>query len=173
MADPVTPAATDPAPTATTHPWGDDFDAATAWRLVQNLRGENTTLKGERDEARTERDTLKTDAETASTRAQEAEGRATQAERKLIVDKAIRAHKLPDGYEDFLTGDTEEEILAKAERLAGIKPPSEPAPADPATPAEPAAPGTTRPEPALTPGHGGTAAAPFDPDAVAKAARRS
>ena len=136
-----------------TPPWGDDFDAERAWRLIQNLRQEKDALKARKD-----------DPEKLSA----AEQRAKEAERALYLERAFR--KYPeldaDDFRDFLTGETEEEILAKAERLARLGKPKEEAPAsDPA-------PTPNKPTPSLVPGHGGEERPAFDPVAIAKAARR-
>jgi hypothetical protein len=173
------PENTDPANTSTP-PWGDDFDAARAWALVQNLRADLTAEKGkvatvtgerdsaisERDSAITERDTLQTDLQAKST-----------LEKDLFVERAIRKHPAAEAFADFLTGDTEDEILAKAARLAGA---SAPAPAEPTDPdagdaanGDPAPDPVTRPTPSLTPGHGGDTPAPFDADAIVKSVRGS
>lgn len=151
-------------------PWGDDFDAERAWALVQKLRQENSELK-------TERDTLKTASET-----QAAEGktevqkladelaalkqRAADADRKLALKSVLV--EFPDlaDFEDLLTGDDEAAIRAKAERLAAIgkgKKPDADGEPQPGVP--------EKPKPNLTPGHGGDASTPFDPVAIAKAAR--
>lgn len=152
-------------------PWGDDFDAERAWALVQKLRQENSELK-------TERDTLKTASET-----QAAEGktevqkladelaalkqRAADADRKLALKSVLV--EFPDlaDFEDLLTGDDEAAIRAKAERLAAIGKGKKPAAEE-----EQQTPGVPeKPKPNLTPGHGGDASTPFDPVAIAKAAR--
>lgn len=88
-----------------------------------------------------------------------------------------------EGFEDLLTGDDEAAIRSKAERLAAIggKAPGadenkdggqEEEKKDDEEPGEQKAdelPGL--PQPNLTPGHGGEEKAPFDPEAIAKAAR--
>lgn len=179
-------------PNASTPPWGDDFDAERAWALIQSLRAEKVTLKGERDTLKTERDTLTADLETArQARTDEtdvdgkvaaAEKRATDAERGLYVERALRKHPGLEDLAEFLTGDTEDEIEAKAARLAAIgakTPPAgdegedESSDPDPDAANEDGEPAdlSTRPAPSLTPGHGGDESTPFDPVAIAKAAR--
>lgn len=156
-----------------TPPWGDDFDAARAWTLVVNLRAEVADEKEAHAATKAERDTLaeeKTAAETAAqeaTTAREAAEEATRtASRDLWIERAVRKHGLDDDLVEFLTGDDEEAILAKAERLAGRNKPGkkDEENAD-------AANLSGRPTPALTPAHGGDAPAPFDPDAIADSAR--
>ncbi|AYN57726.1 scaffolding protein [Arthrobacter phage DrManhattan] len=161
-------------------PWGDDFDAERAWKLVQNLRAERDglkterdSLKGERDALVTERDGLKTELQTKT---EELEKTSKETARELALQKVLRKHPELEDFADLLTGDTEEELTSKAERLASLGKPKEPAdngaPADEQKPADaPEIPG--KPTPSLTPGHGGEENAPFDPVAIAKAARRN
>lgn len=174
----------------TTPPWGDDFDAEKAWTLVQNLRGDKEKLQTEKDGLTSELATERQARETAETKLTEAdpegkltaaEARAKTAETSLWTERALRKHSIDEDLVDFLTGDTEEEILAKAERLAGRSKPAEEKPStdgDPKDGEKPAddkpagdqgLPGT--PKPSLTPGHGGDTPAPFDPDAIAAKAR--
>lgn len=166
-----------------TPPWGDDFDAERAWRLVQNLRTELADVKGDRDAIKTERDDLKKGAGSESEKIAAAEQRAAEAERALHVERAIRKHPDLADFADLLTGDTEEEVLAKADRLAAIgKKGGDPAADDkgdakgddPKPDAEKQGdddglPG--KPTPDLKPGHGGEPNTPFDAEAIAKAAR--
>ena len=179
-----------------TPPWGDDFNAETAWRLVQNLRAEVSDLKASKATLKTEIDSLKSDSGSGADKIAAAEKRAKDAEKALHVERAIRKYPALEEYADLLSGDTEEEILAKAERLAKIGQPKAPEgdqkPADESGDSKPAEgeqkpaegeqtpadgeqepsglPG--RPAPALTPGHGGSDPEPFDPVAIARAARR-
>lgn len=163
-------------------PWGADFDPERAWKLVQNLRTERDALKTERDTLKSKSQALEDDGKTElqklQDRAEAAEKAAKEAARELSVQKVLRKHPELEDFADLLSGDNEEEIAAKAERLAAIGKPKEPAdpPADPPAgeqpPAgEPELPG--KPTPSLTPGHGGEENAPFDPVAIAKAARRN
>ncbi|WGH20297.1 scaffolding protein [Arthrobacter phage MaGuCo] len=172
-----------------TPPWGDDFDAERAWRLVQNLRGELSDVKAElvttkkdRDTAQTERDALKDGAGSESEKVTAAEKRAAEAERALHVERALRKHPDLADYADLLTGDTEEEIVAKADRLAAIgKKGGDPAADDKDQSKDGSKPGAEasgdddglpgKPTPDLKPGHGGDAKTPFDAEAIAKAAR--
>jgi hypothetical protein len=158
-------------PADQTPPWGDDFDAERAWTLIQNLRGEKSALQTERDELRTERDSLQTERETREAEATSATERATKAERELHVERALRKHKVPDDLVDLVRGDTEEEVLAMAERLAKFATPEKQEPEEeekeePAAPQLPA-----KPRPKLQPGHGGDAGEPNDLDAIVKSVR--
>ncbi|QOP64309.1 scaffolding protein [Arthrobacter phage Niobe] len=158
-------------------PWGDDFDAERAWKLVQNLRTERDglkterdALKGERDALVTERDGLKTELQTKT---EEVERTTKETARELALQKVFRKHPELEEFADLLTGDTEEELTAKAERLAAIGKPKEPADGDKGDeqkPDNPELPG--KPQPNLTPGHGGEDSTPFDPTAIALAARQ-
>lgn len=168
---------TDSNDTPTTPPWGDDFDAERAWTLVQNLRGDVDKLKTERDEARQERDDAKaaSDSPEAAEKLTAAETRAKNAETSLWTERALRKHSIDEDLVDFLTGATEEEILAKAERLAGRSKPADGDKPDGDKPdgdkpdGDKGLPGT--PKLSLTPGHGGDSPAPFDPDAIVSAIR--
>jgi len=182
-----------PAQTATsTPPWGDDFNAETAWTLVQNLRGDKDKLQTEKDDLTSKLTTerqARTDAEAKLTDADPegkltaAETRAKVAETSLWTERALRKHPdLDEDLVDFLTGDTEEEILGKAERLAKRGKPDGDKPADktedkpdgdkPADkPDGDGLPGTPKPD--LTPGHGGDPKPAFDPDQIVSAARGS
>jgi dsDNA-specific endonuclease/ATPase MutS2 len=158
-----------------TPPWGDDFNAEKAWTLIQNLRADKTALSDKVE-------TLTTDLATAQETAQAAETAKTEAEQRLTAeitaanDKAAAAardlhvervrskYEIDDDLLEFLTGDTEEEIEAKAKRLGSAKKGKEEK--EPEIDAA-----TGLPKPALTPGHGGDQPTEFDPVAIAKAAR--
>lgn len=161
-------------------PWGDDFDAERAWRLVQNLRQERDGLKSERDRLKSELQESRNSSATESEKIADAEKRAKDAEKALYLERVYR--KFPaldnDDLRDFLTGDTEEEITAKAERLARLGKAPEESENDDPKPSEDGdgddgsqeIPG--KPTPSLVPGHGGQEPPTFDPVAIAKAARR-
>lgn len=167
-------------PAESTPPWGDDFDAERAWRLVQNLRSEVSGLKTERDAARSEATEFRSAAEkTGEERDRalaDAVTRAENAERKL----AISSHNLPDDvveeFGDYLTG-SPQEVATKAAKLAarlGLTKIEEPAPNADEPPAEPAAPQLPgRPKTAPVPGSAGdpNTEPAFDPVAIAAAAR--
>jgi GNAT superfamily N-acetyltransferase len=167
-------------PEASTPPWGNDFDAARAWTLVQNLRTERDDLKAKVGTLESERQAREDEGKTAEQKATEAlaaaQEKAVAAERALFVERAVRKHGLADDLVEFLTGATEEEIAAKAERLAKIGKPAasvestvEAAGSDSAPTSEDIALG--KPKPDLAPGHGGGVAASFDPVALASRAR--
>ncbi|KUM41205.1 hypothetical protein [Arthrobacter sp. EPSL27] len=173
-----TPAATDAKPDAEKTPWGADFDAERAWKLVQNLRAEVTDLKQKNSTYESERqareDEGKSELQKLQDRLQAAEQKAKEAARDLNLQKVLRKHPELEDFADLLTGETEEELFAKAERLAAIGKPKEPAEGEqkdgeqkPDAPELPA-----KPTPNLTPGHGGDDSTPFDPTAIALAARQ-
>lgn len=169
MTDAPAPAAPPAAPTKPA-PWGENFDPERAWRLVENLRADIASLKTERDEARKSLQERETELSTITER-------ATNAERGLWLEKALRKHpalaeKVGEGDDavdlsEFLKGDTEEEILRRAARLAALR-----SPAPPKGDTPPPSTDDGRPKPDLVPGHGGTPAPPFDPDKIAAEARR-
>jgi len=158
------------------NPWGDDFDAEKAWRLVTNLRAEVTTLKTERDGLKTERDSLKsakddaenegkTELQKLQDRLEEIEKASKAKDRDLALQKVLRKHPELEEYADLLTGDNEEELTAKAERLAKIGKKAEGEGNETIE-----LPG--KPKPNLTPGHTADQVDDFDPVAIAKAARQ-
>lgn len=162
-------------PDAQTPPWGDDFDAEKAWTLIQNLRSDLTKAKDATTAERQAREAAEAKAADVDPegKIKAATERAEKAEKALAVKDVLLDFPALKGYEDFLTGSTPEELKASAERLAALgKPAGEPTPkgdekgGEGSTP--PAAP---TPQEKLTPGHGGDAPAPFDPDAIATAAR--
>lgn len=171
MADTANPTDSTPNPAADDE-W-EDFDAERAKNLITKLRGEVRSLKTERDTARDEVAALQAvDEDKADRGAETAPGDAealAELRRELYVERALRKHSVPEELVEFLTGDDEDSILSKAEKLAGLNkaPSADPAPSDDT--AKPPAP--TRPTPGLKPGHGGDEAPVFDPDAIVAAAR--
>ncbi len=148
---------------------------------MQNLRAEvrdeqaaKVAAIAERVALAAERDTLRADLTAATEKITEAEKAAADSARALLVDRALREHGLDADLAEFLTGADEDAVMAQAARLAGVKP----KPTEEEPPAEgendgekPPAP-TSRPTPALTPGHGGEPPVVPDFDAIADAARR-
>ncbi|MCZ9884647.1 hypothetical protein [Arthrobacter sp. B2a2-09] len=170
-------------------PWGDDFDAERAWTLVQNLRTEKEDLKGEVATLKQKSQELEAGESDGlkelRTRAEAAETRAAKAEHELTLAKVLRDFPALEGFEDLLTGDDEEAVRAKAERLAAIgggkKPEGDPAPGqeeqklgeeqEEQKQEQSGLPAKPEPDLSLTPGHGGDDKVPFDPAAIAQAAR--
>ena len=135
-----------------------EFDADRAKTLIENLRAEIAGLKDEKKALTAQ----VVDGQALTERAEAAEKAAQDATRALHVNRALSKHQLADDYSDFLTGDTEEEIFARAERLAGLGRPAE-APKD-ETPA------VTRPQSALVGAGEESATPPIDHAAIAAAA---
>ncbi|CCQ44319.1 hypothetical protein ARTSIC4J27_243 [Pseudarthrobacter siccitolerans] len=160
-------------PEGSSNPWGDDFDADKAWRLVQNLRAENSDLKSENSKLKTERQDRENEGmselQKLQDRLNELEKAAKDKDRDLALQKVLRKHPELEDIADLLTGDTEDELMAKAERLAKLGKKSD-GEGDEQKPGPTELPGM--PKPNLTPGHGGDDTEPFDPVAIAKAARR-
>lgn len=163
--EPVTPDPAAPAD-ASTPPWGADFDAERAWTLVQALRADVAKAKATGQAPATPAKPADPAPATPPAPADPdaltaAEARAVAAERELHVERARR--KFPDLGDDlveFLTGTTEDAILAQAERLAKVGA----APSAPTTD-----PTTGKPVPALTPGHSADESTAFDAAAVTAA----
>lgn len=159
-----------------------DFDPEKAKRLAANLRAEVAELKARNAALTTERDDFKAAAEKSGTERDEALkaalDRAADAERKLALKDAGLPDDVVEEFSDYLTG-TAEEVAAKAAKLAArLAPKEEPQDKgdedpEPQGDDEDEEPVGSRPEPKLTPGHGGSSSEPFDPAAIAKAARRS
>lgn len=140
---PATPAETPAQET----PWGADFDAAKAWQLVQNLRGDKDKLQsrvvGYEKTEQERSDAEKSETQKAIERAERAE-KALQERTKADLKKAaLKAHNLDEDLVEFLTGETAEDFKAKASALA--------AKLGASTKETPAVPG--KPQAKLTPGH--------------------
>lgn len=164
-----------------TPPWGEEeanFDAARAWALIQSLRQEVTDEKAKTTTERQAREAAEAKAADADPegKLKAAEERAEKAERAVELAKILRDYPALDGFEDLLTGKTPEELKSQAERLASLKGPQTPegdkSKGDKSEGEGEMPPADTTPKPSLTPGHGGTDPKPFDPAAIAKAARR-
>lgn len=175
-------------PNTDTPPWGsdDEFDAAKAWALIQGLREDKTSLSDKLAAATTARDALqsqvdeaanagKSDADKAKADADKVAADLAAARRELYIERALRKHEVPEELAEFLTGDDEESILAKAAKLAGLGKGKTDDDADDeaakAAAAAAAADTSKRPAPGLKPGHGGDDPEPFDPDALVASIR--
>ncbi|WDS52031.1 scaffolding protein [Microbacterium phage Caron] len=149
--------------TPTEHPWGDDFDPARAWKALTAAREAEKELKAKlasHEKAEQERaDAEKSELEKAIARAERAEQAAKDAARNAVLAKS----GLPEELHPFVTGETDEAIAEQIAKLttalgASDKDGEEPKPSDEAKP-------SSRPQAALTPGHGGDEAT-FDADAI-------
>lgn len=161
---------TDSTDTSTTPPWGDDFDASRAWTLLQNVRGDLAKAKDDLASERQARETAESALKDADPEGKltAAETRAAEAERSLWTERALRKHSIAEELVEFLSGDTEEAILAKAEKLSRAGAAAASAPAEEPTPGADV---PVRPTPDLTPGHGGEPTPEFSPATVAAALR--
>lgn len=169
-ADPATEAPATEAPStgdpqeSETPPWGDDFDPARAWKTIQTLREsekELKRLKAEQERAEKEReDAEKTEIERLSEERDRLKAELAARDREALVAKVAKDHGIPEDLVEFLTADTEEALVAQAERL-GSK--VKTAPADDL-------PG--KPKPRLTPGTGSDDGVPSEtPEEIAKRIR--
>jgi hypothetical protein len=113
---------TAPATPAETPPWGNDFDPARAWQLVQNLRTDKEKLTGKVTEfesaAQRAIDAEKTEVQRATERAERAEkaiaDREAADKRKTVIDK----HGLSADDASFLAGVSDDDLDARAKALA-------------------------------------------------------
>lgn len=165
-----TPPASETPPTATEDKapkWDGDFDPDRAAKLVANLRSDleaaKTELKTAKESLGEKEEAEKTEFQRIQERAEAAEKAAAESRMELLRLRVAKEHNLPDDLMEFLTGDSEEDLAAKAERLAEYA-------------AGPAADVSGRPKPKLRPGTGvedpvAEAKADFDPLAVANKAR--
>lgn len=157
-------------PAAETPPWGDDFDPARAWQTITNLREREKELSKSQltpdqqkqleeynrlvEASKTEQQRL---AESLETEKRAREAAASDALRY----KVALEHGLTTNDFDLLGSGTEEEITARAKRVAELN-----AAAQAAASAQPAAPATPtpgqRPVEQLRPGATPTAAVSED-----------
>ncbi|GAA2609575.1 hypothetical protein SMC26_39415 [Actinomadura fulvescens] len=123
-AAPVEPATA--APTEDGPKWDGEFDAGRAARLIANLREESKGYKSELAEVKAklaEREQAEmSEAEKLAQRATQAESELAKVRRDLAVNAAIRKHGLSENAAELLTGETAEEIDARAEKLAALIP---------------------------------------------------
>lgn len=98
------------------NPWGDDFDADKAWKLVQHLREENKGLKDKNrayeDEKLSERE--KADRDLAETKAELEQLRLA----KTLAEIRAKHPALSEDDMEFLGSGSPEELEAKAAKLA-------------------------------------------------------
>ena len=89
--------------------WRKDFDPEKAAERIRKLQSEAKNLR-ERVKA----------AEPKAASADEKDKRITALERDLLRERVGRRLSLPDELVDRLRGDTEDELLADAEKLVGL-----------------------------------------------------
>jgi hypothetical protein len=134
-------------------PWGADFDAEKAWSLVQNLRADKEklaqrpVLTPEQQKQLGEFNALveasKTEAQRLADATELARREAAEAKAEAIRYKAAATHGIPAEHFDLLGSGSEEEVAARAAKIAALLPKG--------TPPPPPAPGA-RPVEQLTPG---------------------
>jgi hypothetical protein len=123
------------------------FDAEYVAKLRKEAAGYRSQVKELRplaDKARELEESQKSEVEKATARAAEAEARAAALERNAARDRIAREKGLAD-FAEFLTGDTDDDITAAADRLAALIPPR-----PPGRPVETLQPGNTPPAAAST-----------------------
>lgn len=137
------PAAPAPAPAAETPPWGADFDADKAWKLIQNLRSDKEKLSAREvltDEQKTrlaEYDKTVEASKTELQKAQEAAGKVPTLEAdNLRLQVALEKGLTGDRAELIarLQGSTKEELAADADKLLALLAPGAPAEPQPPRP---------------------------------------
>jgi capsule polysaccharide export protein KpsE/RkpR len=143
-----------------------EFDADRAARLVANLRADLDKAKADLQKATetltAREDAEKSDLQKAMDRIASLEKENAKVSMQSARIKAAAKHNIPDDLAEFLTGETEAEIEAKAESLAKF--------AGQSKSDEPKTEVTGKPKPRLTPGHESSDSdGDFDPFAIAKA----
>jgi hypothetical protein len=153
-----------PAPDADAPPWGDDFDPARAWSLIQGLRGDKAnqaaklTAFEQAEQAR--KDAEMTELQRANERAEKAERAIADREAADQRAAVISKHGISAADADFLKDVPSDQLDARAQALAARL---AAAPKDDGAEALPG-----KPQPKLTAGHeSGEATEPFDPIALA------
>lgn len=126
--DETTAAPDQPTQTDEQPPWGTDFDAEKAWRLVQNLRADKEKLAARpamSDEQRQQLDEYSALVEASKTDAQRREeaANAAQRERDDAMAEATRykialRHGITEDDFDLLGTGTEEQVAARAQKIA-------------------------------------------------------
>ncbi|SCL33031.1 Domain of unknown function [Micromonospora nigra] len=163
---PAAPPAPAPAPAPPASPpaaprWDGPYDEARAASLIANLRAELAEVKARRTEAAPgpEVAELKTQLDALTAQMEQTRTAAVEAAKRAAIAEA----GIPAALAGFVTGSTPEEIKASADALAAGLGAAQPAPSP--------LPGLPRPAPAS--GRAPNDATPaFDPDAVARKARR-
>lgn len=152
--EPVQPPAA--VPPVAAPPWGDDknFDATRAWNLIENLRIEKEKLAARpslTDEQTKQLSDYQALVEASKTEQQRKDEAVAQAQREAVTAradairyKAAATHGISAEHFDLLGSGTEEEVSARAEKIAALL-------AATTLPAAPGAP-TTRPVEQLRPG---------------------
>ena len=113
-----------------TPPWGDDFDPEKAWKLVQNLRADKEklasrpTLSPEQQQQLDEYNRLveasKSEAQRQAEAVEAARREAEMTRAEAIRYKAAATHGIGAEHFDLLGTGTEEEVSARAEKIAAL-----------------------------------------------------
>lgn len=105
-------------------PWGDEeknFDAARAWKLIQDLRGDLTKVKGERDglakKVKDHEDAAKTDEQKRDDAKAEAEKTAAESKQEALRLRVALKKGLSETQAKRLVGDSEEDLDKDADEL--------------------------------------------------------
>ena len=143
-------------------PWGADFDPARAWSTIQTLREaekERNTLRAQVNELRPRADQFsqleeasKSELQRLSEAAESAGRDAEMARSEAIRYKAAATHGISADNFDLLGSGTEEEVTARALRIAALTAAKVPTP----PPAAPAARPVASLRPGATPGEAET-----------------
>lgn len=113
-----------------TPPWGDDFDPARAWHTIQSLREREKELskqpkltpqaQQQLDEYNRLVEASKSEAQRQQEALEAANREAETARAEAIRYRAAATHGLSADHFDLLGSGTEEEISARAEKIAAL-----------------------------------------------------
>lgn len=116
--------------TAEAPPWGDDFDPARAWHTIQTLREREKELskqpkltpqqQQQLDEYNRLVEASKSEAQRQQEAIEAAKHEAETARAEAIRYKAAAAHGIGAEHFELLGSGTEEEISARAEKIAAL-----------------------------------------------------
>jgi hypothetical protein len=131
--------------TETTAPANTDTDDAAKWKALARKHEAQAKANAEAAKRLSEiEESQKTETQKLIDRAEKAERELLQARTTALIARAAKKYGIPDDLSDFLDGATEEDIEAKAvklaESIAAAKRPGDDVP--------------TKPRPKLTPGQG-------------------
>lgn len=150
-----------PAGQVDTPPWGDDFDAEKAWKLVRNLRADKEKLAArpvlsdeqqqQLDEYNALVEASKTDAQRREEAANAAQRERDEAQAELTRLRIAMRHGISEEDFDLLGSGTEEEVAARALKIAAKNEAARQAALEAAV-TGPATPAPRRPSARLQPG---------------------
>lgn len=101
-------------------PWGSDeeFDPAKAWKLIENLRGENTDLKDKASRLKEIEDAEKSDLQKAQEALESERSEHGSTKAQLALLQAAVKHGLSEDDLELLEGVPADQIEQRAARLA-------------------------------------------------------